>query len=212
MRSCSLTCLAQSLFIAAGIVTFTGTAVAEEQFGDLLSRATKLKDEGKYSQALAELSWAQKQLEQLHTKKLESFLPAQAGGFTGGEVEANSALGILNIERSYKDAAGTKLKASLTGSTSSEGGAAQGMGALAGFAQMAQFMGNGEAGSESVRIKNARGTITKEGSNLKLMLPLQSTGLFFSVEGVDGKATKEQLVSVAEAVDSAAIESYLKAQ
>lgn len=183
---------------------------AEEKFEDILQRAQELRTQGKFSQAMNELSWATKELEKQHLEKLQSFFPKAVGDLAGGEFESNSALGLITLERPYSGS-GVKLKVSLLGSSQSEGAAARGMGAFAGLAGMAAMMGGQGTGTDSVRIKGARAVIRMENSQAELTLPL-SSGMTLQVERQSGKPTKEQLVAVAESVDTAGLEAYIQAK
>lgn len=183
------------LVLSALVVSTPAISRAEEKFEDLLKRAQELKDAGKYSQAMTELGWANKQLEKLQSTKLQEVFPASAGGLTGGEFSANNALGMSVIERVYTGPK-VKVKATLTGAASS-GGAAEGMGMLTGLAGMAAMMGQGP-GSDTVRIKGNRGILQTENGNLSLTVPLQS-GMMLQIEPEGKGATKEQMIALAEA-------------
>jgi len=192
------------LLVAASFV-FAADAVAEEKFEDLLERATSLRAEGKYPQAMAELNWAQEQLKKAHTEKLKSFFPGEVSGFSAEDFKAANALGMTSIERTYKHSGGAQVKAALVGG--SGGAAGGGMGALAGFAQMAARMG-GE-NTENVRLGNKRATITEERGRKKMIVSLNS-GMMFNLEVKRGDISNEDLTTLAEGVDFAKLESYLQ--
>ncbi len=184
-----------------------GFVHAEEQLGDILKRVSELHAEGKYVQAMNELSWASKELEKLHLEKLKAFFPKGEGGFTAGDFQSNNALGFVALERTYNSTSGGSVTASLTGSASTDGAAAQGMGALAGFARMAEMMDT-TGQSEAVRVKGMRATVKNMGGQFELSLPL-SSGMFFTLKPNSGTVTKEQLVTLANGLDSDGLNSYL---
>lgn len=193
-----------------GLSFVASNAVAEEEFSDLVKRASELKAAGKYPQAMTELQWANKQLEKLHNEKMKEFFPKSTADLTLGKVEANAMMGLANVEASYTTASKGRVKASLMGSSSGGGGAQQGLGALAGLAQMAAMMKT-DGGVETVRIKGQRATIEKEGNRLKVTLPLQS-GQILTAEQSSGAVTQDQLVGLLEAFDLAGMETYLQAK
>lgn len=182
-------------------------ARAEEDIAEILKRVEEFKNAGKFAQALNELSWAEKELQRMHVEKLKAFFPETVPGFTAGEYKVNNAMGLLSIERGYRSAEGGQYQATMAGSATAEGAAAQGMGALAGLAQMASMM---EAGgqSEAVRIKGSRGMLANVNGRMELNLPL-SGGLFFKVEQSGNNGTKDQLLQIANALDPEAINQYL---
>ena len=182
-------------------------ASAEEKFEDIIKRVTDLKAEGKFSEAINEMSWATKQLQSLHQQKLQSFFPGAVAGFTPGEFEQNSALGILSVKRTYKTADGSTVSVNLTGSSSSEGGAAQGFGALAALAQMGAMMDN-SGKTDTVRINGKRATITNNGGSPDLMVTA-GNGLMLQVESQGSKVTKEQITQLAEAFNFKDFEAYM---
>ncbi|MBL7661360.1 hypothetical protein JNK13_01275 [bacterium] len=199
----------KKLTLTIFVILLALPALAEEDFAGLLKRAEELKAQGKYPAAMEELSWANKQLEKLHQESLKKFFPDTAGSFTGGKFDANNAMGFMNVERDYKSQAGAGVKVSLLGASNSQGSAAQGFGALAGFAQMAAMM-DGQNGAETVRVKGNRAVVAKNGRYSELSLNLPS-GLMFKVEQTSGQELKaEELASVAEAIDTTALEAYLK--
>ena len=179
----------------------------DEDFSQILKKAEQLKNDQKYVQALNELTWATTALQKLHVEKLKTFFPASIEGMQPGQFKSENALGFITIERTYSGTNGVSVKASLTGTAATEGAAAQGMGALAGFASMAAMMPQGE-GSEVVRIHESRANITNQDGKMELNLPL-SSGMFFKLEPSAGKATKDQLVAIATALDVQGLNTYL---
>ncbi len=189
------------------VILSADIARAEEKFEDLIKRAQEMKEQGKFPQAISELSWASKQLEKLHAEKLQSFFPQTAGAFTGGEFKSNNAMGFTSVERTYASPKG-KIKLSLSGSSASDGAAKEGLGMLAGFAGMAAMMGQNE-GTDTVRIKGNRGIVQQQSGKTELTVPL-SSGLILQAEPVGTPAaSKEELIALAEAYDVAGLDTYL---
>ncbi len=199
--------LAVSSLLISGFIA-APTAKAEDKFEDLIARATEYKNQGKIPQALGELSWAQKQLEDLHSKKIESFLKPDINGFTAAEPQTeNTPFGTV-VSRNYT-ATGSKtvIKASLTGPATSDGSGSAGMG-LGGLTQMAMAMGGAAPGTETIRVSGQRAMLMKEGRDQKLMVNLPGNQVL-TVEGESGSPTKEQLVAVAEGVDLTGLQTYI---
>ena len=186
------------------------TAFAED-FDATLKRVSELRTQGKYAEALNELSFAQQELQKQHVTKMREFFPATLGEFKGGEFETNDALGFFMLERPYSNGKGSKVKLSLSGSGTSQGAAATGIGALAGLAQMAAAFDN-SGQTESVRVKSLRGTITTQGGKMRLMLSLSSGKLLQLEQDSSSPVSKEQLVAMAEGIDYTQLNSYISAQ
>ncbi len=195
---------------ALNLFAVSRSAVAEDNFAEALTRAQAFKAQGKFSQALAEISWATSELQKLHSEKLKGFFPSSVKSFTAQDVEENSALGLISIDRQYVAANGVKIKASLSGAAAADGAAAQGMAAFAGMAQFAAMAGGG-LNLELLRIKDQRAQLMKSAGELKLIIPL-SSGSMLQLEASEGAATKEQLVSLAEAFDLQGLNTYLLAK
>lgn len=198
-----------SLFCATLVATY-GIASAEERFEDLLKRAQDYKEQGRYRKALDELGWAQKQLELLHGERLQSFFPAAVGDFQGGKFDNQSMIGLVSVSRDYVSPSAGKIKVALVGAGAGTGAAQQGLGALAGLAGAAAMFGNPQQ-VETMQIKGVRAMLDSKTGKPELTLPL-SSGMIIQIRPQGGKATKEQLVSVAEAIDFKGLESYVTAQ
>ena len=197
-----------SALVAFAVISgVTLSNAAAEELKAILDRVIELEASGKYTQAIAELSWADQELQKKHIAKLKEFLPDNLAGLTGKDFKANNALGLVTIERTYSDPSGTRLKVSLVGSSSSEGGAGRGLGSLAGFAQMAAAMDK-SGNTETVRIKGQRATVSTAAGRTNLTLGL-SSGMMFKVEQMGGSANKEKIVGVAEGIDVPGLNTYL---
>lgn len=190
--------LGLSLIVAMMAVNFA----AAEDINAIFKKVNDLIASQNYSKALEELKWASKEIETLHSKKLEAFLPDQLAGYNGEKVSSGSAIGITNIERSYKGADGS-VKVSLT----NMGGAAAGLGGLAQLGQMAAIFG-GSNGMESFRVQGRTAQLDTTGVNPSLTVYLES-GSMLQFAG-NGKVKGELLKTMAEAMKLDDLDNYLK--
>ena len=189
--------LKNSFILLFTVLIFTSNLKADE-LKSLLDKVNTYANEGNYSKALEELSWAKKELETKHNQKLVSFLPENLSGFSGDKAEINSAMGFTNIGKNYsKD--GNRVRLELQGG--GNGGA--GLGGLAALGQMAAMFGQ-QAGVENMRIKGRTANLTNEGSELSLFL---DGGSMLTFRKDSGSA---DLKSMAEALDLDSIENFLK--
>lgn len=188
------------------LIIFSPALSSAEDVKTILDRTQSLIKDEHYSQALTELSWAQKEIAKMHMNKLEGFLPATVGGLKGEPATSNEAMGFLTVERVYRDASGAEIKVSLLGSAGNAG-AAQGLGALAGLAQMAAAMGGAAPGVESIRVQNRRATLDKSSGMPKMMMSLNS-GLTLNAEAQSGTVKVEQLQGLLEAIKLDDLEKY----
>lgn len=199
--------LVMSLFVVPSMC-FAADTGSSENFNQNLARVKELKEQGKYTQAITELSWVSNQLQKLHIEQLKKYFPADVEGMTAGQFKSGNALGLVTLERMYTNKSGSQMKVILTGSSATKG-AASGMGALANFAQMAAMMDQG-TDSEVVRIHGTRANIKQKGKRMELSMPL-SGGMLFKIEQSGGTASKDQIVSIANAFDVKGANSYLGA-
>lgn len=190
--------------VALGILLsglLAGSAVAED-INVIFKKVNDLITAQNYSKALEELKWASKEIEKMHTKKLEQFFPETIAGFTGEKINASSAMGISNLERSYKGPNG-RVKVALT----NLGGAGGGLAGLAQLGQMAALMGG--TGMESFRIQGRTAMLDTTGSEPKLNITLDSGSMLsFDPEGTSIKA--DDLKAMAEAMKLDDLDKYLK--
>ncbi len=180
-----------------------GSAIAED-VNVIFKKVNDLVAAQNYSKALEELKWASKEIEKMHSKKLELFFPDSLAGYTGDKINASSALGISNLERNYKGPNGT-VKLALTNLGSAGGG---GFAGLAQLGQMAALMGGG-TGMESFRIQGRTAMLDTTGSAPKLNITLDSGSMLtFDPEGSNVKA--DELKAMAEALKLDDLDKYLK--
>ena len=196
--------LASKALVLLPLLLIGSTAQAEE-FADLVKRAQEFEAEGKFPQALTELSLASQQLQKRHVDKLKEFAPGDVEGLTANAIKAEGAMGLVSVERQYSGTGGERIKFALTGGT---GSAAGGMGAMMGFAQMAQAMGGG-VNSESIRVKGKRGQLSNQNGRLKFSMGV-GNGVMMLIEQQGGRtATKEQIMAIANATDVDGLDKYL---
>lgn len=158
-----------------------------------------------YTKAIEELGWAKKELEKAHFNKIESMLPKEVAGFQGGEINSQSAVGITNIERTYKKSGEKDVKLSLAGGST-------GGGPMAGFAalgRMAGMMGT-QPGVDTFRIDGRTANLQVKNGRAELTVFLES-GSFLKLEqrsAKDGSSVK----SIAEGMKTeiVSLDNYLK--
>lgn len=116
------------------IITNT-VAAQDDNPGAACREAAKLFEENDITAALEEARWCVESLEQLKQQGTANLFPDSINGFTGGQVETQSAMGMNITERSYSKGSNT-IEVNYTG-----GGAAAG--GLAALANMGLTMGGG---------------------------------------------------------------------
>ena len=187
----------------AGLTLASGTVRAEE-LDPIFTKVKTLVTSGDYSKALEELKWASKEIEKLNAKKLETFFPDSLIGYTGEKVSSGGALGMTNVERSYKNGKNS-FKVILTNLGSSAGGA---LGGLAQLGSMAGMFG-GQNGMETIRINGKTAQMDTTSSSPKLTIFLDG-GSMLAIES-QGAVKADELKSAAEALKIEDIEKYIKA-
>lgn len=191
--------------LALTMLMLIASAAQAEEFDALIKRAQEFQAAGKFPQALTELSLASQQLQKQHVEKLKEFAPGEVEGLTANQLKAEGTMGLISVERQYRGQGGERIRFALTGGT---GNAAGGMGAMMGFAQMAQAMGGG-VNSESVRVKGKRGQLTNQNGRMKFTMGV-GNGVVMMIEQQGGKsASKEQILAIANATDVNGLDSYL---
>ena len=189
-----------SLAVSAALVS-AGNA---EDINAIFKKVNDLITAQNYSKALDELKWASKEIEKLNGEKIKTFFPDSVAGFTGDKANANSALGISNIERNYKGANGT-LKLSLTNMGAAAGA---GFGGLAQLGQMAAMFGGAGNGIETLRVQGRTANLDTTGTNPKLTVYLDS-GSILQLDA-SGKTSAEEIKAFAEALKIEELDKYLK--
>lgn len=180
------------------------TAALAEDINEIFKKVNELTAAGKYSTAIKELAWAEKELQKLNSEKLQTFLADTVAGFSGQKIESNSAMGISNIERAYTQG-NVSIKASLTNAGGQMGA---GLGALGQMAMM--FGGAGIPGQETVRIdgKTAQLMLNPDSNSGEMTVILES-GSILKLE-MNNSADKATLEKFAQALKISEIDTYLK--
>lgn len=180
------------------------TVAHAEDINEIFKRVNEYVAKENYTKALEELSWAKKEIEKQNSSKIAKLLPEEISGFKGSEAKVTNALGMLNLEKTYK-AEGKEIQLSLTGGA---GGAGDSMGGLSGLARMGMMMDASQGGSETFRIDGRTASLKTEGTRPELTIILES-GSMLKLEarkGVDAAALK----TFGETMKLAPLDTYLK--
>ncbi len=174
-----------------------------EDINAVFKRVNELVAQKSYAVALGELGLARQEIEKLHFQRVQEFLPATVGGFTGGDIRTGGALGVTTVDRDYSKGALT-LKLGIRG-----GNSGTGPGSFGSIAQLGRMIASTQKqpGVESVRIGLQPGIIKMAGAKNTLTLFLES-GAVIVVEGPTS-ATNEELKNFAGALDIISLEKYL---
>jgi hypothetical protein len=193
--------------LLSGLVTGFIPHVQAEELEDIFGRVNGFVGQKNYSKALEELEWARKELEKLHTRRLQSFFPDQLGEYKGAPAEVNGALGFTNVERRYSNGS-SSVTVSLIGQS---GGAAGGLGGLAALGKMAAMFGQ-QAGQDSFRISGRTAILNKTpGSSSADLTVFLDSGSMLKIEDATNGDTAV-LRSLAEKLDIGGLEKYLKGE
>jgi len=178
-----------------------------EDLDAIFKKVQEMVNVKNYPKAIEELAWANKEIEKLHSQRIQTFLPDELSGYKGEKAQTNAALGILSLERNYKKGA-SEIRVSLTGG---QGGSAGGaLGGLAAFGRMAAMMGNG-AGQDTFRISGRTAAMQiNEGAGGELSVFLES-GSVLKFETNDSAAVPA-LKAFAEALKVTELDGYLRGQ
>lgn len=169
-----------------------------EDLDAIFNKVKEYVAQNNFPKAKEELGWATKEIDKLHSKKLESFLPNEVAGYTGGQAQVNSIMGMSNVERVYKNGQNT-----ITATLTSTGGAASG---FAAFGKMAAMMGQ-QAGQESFRLDGMTANLEKNGNNTEISVFLDS-GDIFKLQS--NQETEEKLKEIVKAFNLSGLNNYLK--
>lgn len=189
-----------SIFLAL-ILTISSTAQSEE-LDTIFKKVNEYVAAENYSKALKELAWAEKELQKLNSKKIETLLPDTLVGFTGGKAESANVMGMNNLERTYsKD--DKKFSVAITG-----GSAAGAMGGLAALGQLGAMMGN-QPGVDTFRLDGRTANLEARNGNASLTVFLKS-GSMLRLEDNRSKDEGKLLKEAAKALEISKIDDYLK--
>lgn len=186
--------------------SFSSVSARAEDLTEIFKKVNEYVGAKNYAKALEELSWARKEIEKMNSGQIQSFFPDSLAGFTGGKIEANSALGFSNLEREYTKGE-LAVRVSLTGGGE---GLAGGFGNLAAFGKMAAMAEGGGSGRDTLRIGGRTAVLNQdnEGNSADLTVFLDS-GSILKFESSSG-AKGDTLKSMAEAIKVADLDAYLK--
>jgi hypothetical protein len=192
--------------IAVGFLAAASVCLAED-LNQIFKKVNDYAAAGNYAKALEELSWAKKELEGMHLKKLGTMLPDQLADLTGQPAKTQSVMGITSLEKEYKGN-GKTVKLTLTGGTGKAG--AGGFGGLAAMGQMAAMMGGGESGMDTYRIAGRTAMLEAQpGSNNASLTIFLESGSILKLENTKS-GDGESLRAMGEALKIADIDNYLK--
>lgn len=198
----------RSLILLLSGICFASQVMAED-IEVIFKKVNELRAAGKYSQALSELGWAEKELERLNMEKIQSYIPANIPGFTAEKLKSNSALGMMNIERVFnRSSDGVQIRVSLIGAGNNSAAAA-GFGSLAALGQMAAAMGNNAIGQEAFRVEGNTATLAADNEARTADLSVSVEGIVVKME-MSGAADKEALRKVLNSMDIKGMMEYLK--
>lgn len=191
------------VFSLAGISLLLMKIGNAEDLDKIFDRVNDYVAKENYTKALKELSWARKELEKLNFKKLAAYFPDNLSGFTGGEINAQAAMGITAVSRDYtKD--DRQVKVSLSG-----GGA---MGSMAAMSQMALMFQGNSPGMDSYRIEGRTAMLEEKPkrnrASLTVMLESGSILKFEMKRKADGGALR----TMGEEFKIVDLDNYLKGQ
>ncbi len=131
------------------------------------NEAASLIAENDFVGALAEAEWCVESLRQLRQQLTLTVFPDEVDGYTGGELQNQSAMGMTVIERTYTRG-DSSVDVSLTGGIAGAG--------LAALAQFASGMGNA-GGAKTRAQKRTVIDMSSEGGNAEYMVQLKSGGM-----------------------------------
>lgn len=175
--------------------------VNAEDLNQIFSRVNEFVAKKNYPKALEELQWAKKEIEKLNNSSLTGFLPDEVAGYTGSKAEINSAMGFMNIERTYTKGEAS-IKLAIQGTS---GGGAGGMGGLAALGKMAAMFG-GEEGQETIRIQGRTSTVKEDEITI-----FMDSGAVIQIRNA-GAAPASDLKAIADALKLNDIDTYMRGQ
>ena len=151
------------------LMMISGTSVAQtaEDASAACLEAARLIEEQDFVGALDEANWCVESLQQLKQQRTLTVFPDSVDGFTGGELDNQSAMGMSMIERSYTrdaDQVNVQLTTGVAG------------GGLAALAQLGMGMGTGSGKKMRIQ-KRTVIDMSEEGGQSQYMVQLKSGGM-----------------------------------
>lgn len=168
--------------VFGAVILLPGTSVYAQSAEDASAaciEASKLIEQEDYVGALDEAEWCVEGLRQLKQQRTLKVFPDTVDGFSGGEIDSQSAIGMIIIKRPY-------TRDSRSVSVSLTGGIAGG-----GLAALAQFA-SGMTGGDGKKLRVQRRTVldmSNQSGKAEYMVQLRSGGmLMFSSSDLDSVA------------------------
>ncbi len=146
---------------------FSTPVFADDSPADTCKSASSLFKEGDIEGALEEARWCVTQLEQLKQGQTSAFFKDEIGGYIGGKLESNQAMGFTVIERRYNK---ESISISVTLSGGASGAANNAFAAIAAFGMQA-------AQGKKVRIQRRTAIVNDENGSVQVVITLKSGGM-----------------------------------
>jgi len=183
----------------SALLLFSGTTIAQtaEDASAACKEAARLIDEQDFVGALDEAKWCVDSLQQIKQQRTLTVFPDAVEGYTGGELDNQSAMGMSIIERVYS-LDGNQINVTLTAGVAGGG--------LAALAQLGLGMGGG--GGKKMRIqKRTVVDMSDEGGESQYMVQLKSGGMLMITSS---DISAEQLLPFVKAFPIAELDDALE--
>ena len=182
------------LFPLSFLVLTSFSTLAADDPATACQQAAKLYQQQDIKAAMEEAQWCVTLLQQLMAKQTQQVFPDKIGGYTGQDIEQNSAMGMNITERRYQNKQG-EISVKLT---SGDNGAM-----ASALSAMAQF---GMSPGKAIRVQRYKGTDLSEDDFTQLQFALKN-GAVLSFESSD--VPRDEVLSFAESFPLAEIEQAL---
>jgi hypothetical protein len=164
----------------SALLLFTGASIAQtaEDASAACIEAARLIDEKDFVGALDEAKWCVESLQQIKQQRTLTVFPEVVEGYTGGELDNQSAMGMSIIERAYT-LGGDRVNVTLTAGVAGGG--------LAALAQLGMGMGVGSGKKMRIQKRTVM-DMSEEGGESQYMVQLKSGGmLMITSDDLDSK-------------------------
>jgi hypothetical protein len=188
-----------ALTLVAAVCVMASGQLRAESIDELFANLRKYVDEERYTNAMEELQWMQRELDKLHFEKVKSFFPDELAGFKGGDTKSQTVLGFANMSRSYGET-GSQIDVALTGGASVAGG-------LAALLQMINVLGSQE-NATTFRLDGRTATLVSEADGSASLSVLLKSGSILTFEA-GALEDPDLLRQAARAFPVAALDDYL---
>lgn len=164
------------IFSGIGTATSADKNAVDEAAQACIDAAKLIQEDDDLEGAIEEATWCLTGLTQLQEEIKLSIFPDELNGYTGGDINNQSMMGMTVIERDYiRDS--NKINLSLTTVGSGGDAAAGGLGALAELGKLFGAMESASGGSgKKIRIQKRTVNVTDEGGMGLLNIQLKSGG------------------------------------